>query len=462
MNGKTFTPLRAGRVLTLSLIRQGRGDQTTEPYPACLFLFAPSFGGRGRVRGIFKRFLIQLHSTMKTVYTNLIDQAQPLPVQFADDGAAKFTFDAPAGLYQFSVIADASQFNWDELYTVLNDWHGLNNERTGPWDFHLFEQSRPLIPSYWVTINGREIGLWFFARVSIEDIAAKRFRGRMAFHVAQAGAVTVELKPYRPVNISWLSAALERDPEDHLEPLSFSAKTALAKNPAAAWANPKYCPDQKRHELADDACHHSYAKPLGAAFDWIQKRNGYAPQHVLMLSAAYRMNGGAALLEKLWSVLDESIAKPHWGNPKLDGYSHDGDMGAASSLFALAWALQALGPDLDAERREKLIAKLRLQGTRFFHLAMLNRDYWGGSVMQDHGRISLPLFAVASLLLLGVLPDAELWSEYAIPRVRQAVFAMPRDGQIPMSSYGNLGSYLDQQTWFRDVLLPAVRPGFVR
>ena len=39
--------------------------------------------------------------------------------------------------------------------------------------------------------------------------------------------------------------------------------------------------------------------------------------------------------------------------------------------------------------RAKLKAKLELQGDRFFHLTLLNRDYWGGSVMQDHGRIAI-------------------------------------------------------------------------
>ncbi|MEI8063904.1 MAG: hypothetical protein WCH84_07560, partial [Verrucomicrobiota bacterium] len=148
-----------------------------------------------------------------------------------------------------------------------------------------------------------------------------------------------------------------------------------------------------------------------------------------------------------------AIAKPHWGNPKEDGYSHDGDMGAGASLFALAWAWHALANELGDERRAKLKAKLALQGDRFFQLVLLNRDYWGGSVMQDHGRKSLPWFGAAALMLLDVLPAAELWTQFAIPRVRRGVTAMPRDGVIPLSSYCSLASYVDQQTWFRDALL---------
>ena len=381
-----------------------------------------------------------------TTANNLIDSAKPLPLTTGTDGTISFQFTGTPGLYQFSVVADARDFNWDELYTVLNNWHGLNNERTGPWDFHLFEQSRPLVPSYWVTINGKKLGLWFFQRVSIEDIAAKRFRGRMAFHVAQAGAVTVELQPYRPVKIGWLSAALECDPEDRLEPVPVITGQA----PATQWADPGFW-EKRRQELA--TTHAMYREPLRRAFDLILKKDLYAPNNVLMLTAAYRLENNPAYREKLFQVFDESIAKPHWGNPKEDGYSHNGDMGAAWSLFALAWAWHALAGELGDDRRAKLKAKLQLQGDRFFHLALLNRDYWGGSVMQDHGRISLPMFGAAAFHLLGVLPEAELWVQYAMPRVRRAAHAMPRDGVIPMSSYNNLPAYMDHQTFFRDTML---------
>lgn len=374
---------------------------------------------------------------------NLIDEAKPLPLE-DNGGVIRLRFTAHPGLYQFSVVADAREFNWEELYVTLNDWHGVSNERTGPWDFHLFEGNRPLVPAYWVTINGKKIGLWFFQRVSIEDIAAKRFRGRMAFYVPRSGETVVELQPYRPFKISWLSATLERDPEDRLDPLPNIQGTC----PASQWADPAFW-DKRRQELA--TTHTMYQEPLRRAFDWILKKDACAPMHTLMLCAAYRLEQNTAYRDKLFQVLDDAIAKPHWGNPQEDGYSHNGDMGAAFSLFALAWMWHAM--DLDADRRAKLKAKLALQGDRFFHLMLLNRDYWGGSVMQDHGRISIPLFGVAALHLLGVLPDAPLWTQYIIPRARRSIHAMPRDGVIPFSSYCNLPSYVDHQTWFRDALL---------
>src|SRR5262249_30676766 len=120
------------------------------------------------------------------------------------------------GLYQFSVVADARDFDWNELYITLNEF-GNCNERTGPWDFDLHNQNKPLVPAYWVTIDGKKIGLWFFQRVSLRDLEAKKFRGRFAFHIAAEGEHIVELQPYRVMKITWESARLERDPEDRLE-----------------------------------------------------------------------------------------------------------------------------------------------------------------------------------------------------------------------------------------------------
>src|SRR5438045_2154668 len=100
----------------LATARHGRGSRS--------ILRQRSVGGLSRCgRG---------HQIM-TTYLNLIATAQAQPLQTDADGTIRFSFTGQPGLYQFSVVADARDFNWEELYTVLNNWHGLNNERTGPW-----------------------------------------------------------------------------------------------------------------------------------------------------------------------------------------------------------------------------------------------------------------------------------------------------------------------------------------
>lgn len=375
--------------------------------------------------------------------TCAISDAHLLPVVITVAGAYQYTFTASPGLYQFSVIADARDFNWDELYIVLNEFDNVN-QRTGPWDFNLQDGNRALVPTYRVTIDAQPIGLWFFQRVSIEDIAAKRFRGRMAFHLVEGGTHTLTLQPYRPMTLTWTLATLEPDPEDTLEPLTADLTDWSTRVPAASidWAALR---------AALQTTHACYAEPLRRAFAWVDSRTAI-PNDLPLLIARYRLEGNPDALATALQVIDTAIALPHWGNPREEGYSHDGDMGAAFTMRELAYAWHALNEELGIEHRTRLLEKLRLQGERFVALALLNRDYWGGSVMQDHGWKSLFGFADAALHLLGVLPEATRWATYLIPRVRRSVDAMPRDGIIPLSNYCQLYLYLDDVVRYRDTL----------
>lgn len=396
----------------------------------------------------------------------LAEIAKTAPLNTAPDGATEITFTAPAGLYQFSVIADASNFDWEELYITLNQFNNIN-QRTGPWDFNLLNQNAPLVPSYWVEVDGRRIGLWFFQRVSLEDIRAKRFRGRMAFHLAAAGSHTLRLIPYRTMAISWISAHLETDPEDSLQPLSWDREAWSHACPASRWAEPAFWQDLVSRL---QGTHARYSEPLQRVYQWIRRkgitpkpggiggemdylRRPLHPEDILPLLFLHHLEKDPAALPAALRAVDAAIALPHWGNPKEDGYSHDGDMGSMAMLRSLSWAWHALRDELGGERREALRAKLALQGQRFFDLALLNRDYWGGSVIQDHGHKSLFGFATAALNLLNVLPEASSWYAFAKPRLWRTLQALPRDGAVPQSSYFALFAYMDEPLLFRDTLL---------
>lgn len=379
---------------------------------------------------------------------------QSVPVTSAPDGSLACEVMLPAaGLYQLSVIADAAGFNWDELYIELNLFHN-QGQRTGPWDFDLLHQNAPLVPSYWVAVDGKRLGLWFFQRVSLEDIVAKRFRGRMAFHVGTGGRHTLRLVPYRQMAITWLSATLEPDPEDTLVPAACDAAAWVRNCPAAAWARPDYWQALKAKL---ETTHALYREPLQKLFAWLRRKlaqnQPLRAEDILPLLVLHHLDGDPQALPAALASADAAVALPHWGNPKEDGYSHNGDMGAMANLRALSWAWHSLRDHLGEERRERLRAKLALQGERFFELALLNRDYWGGSVLQDHGKKSLDGFATAALNLLGIVPAAEIWAAYALPRCRRVLAALPRDGAIPFSSYFNLSLYADELTHLRTHLL---------
>lgn len=388
-----------------------------------------------------------------------IGAAESLPVARRGDGALCLRFRAGPGLYQLSVVADARRFNWEELYITL-DLYGNKGQRTGPWDFDLLNQHSPLIPSYWVELDGRRIGLWFFERVSLEDIEGKRFRGRTAFHVRVDGEHELALVPYRPMPVEWAAARLEVDPDDRLLPLPEGVPSAAKARPASRWGDEAFWAELSGR-LA--TTHALYRAPLRRAFDWVyavksdlaqdEARRSATAEDIPMLIAAHHLDGRPGALERAMELVDHFTVMQYWGNPKTDGYSHNGDMGAAQIFRSLATAYHALKDRLAPERKARLLAKLALQGDIFLDLALINREYWGGSLLQDHGWTAMFAFGAGALNLRGVLPEAERWTAYVIPRLDRALAAMPRDGVIPHASYFSVDYYTEEVVHYRNALL---------
>lgn len=416
-------------------------------------------------------------TTEEVIYTT--EGLQALPLITTAAGAHEVRFTARPGLYQFSVTMDASEFDWEQLYEILNKYHNVN-ERTGPWDFSINHGAIPLVPAYWVELNGRRLGLWFFERVSLEDLQQRRFRGKFAF--AAEGPTELTLIPYRPGSakadlaapaapdegptapcgraatetlvydwsgLRWTSAVLETDPEDRFEPLPPDLQDGSAA-PAARWADEAYWQGLKRMLEGSAAC---YREPLQAAFEFALTAEEAAAGHLLALVAAWRLEDNPAALDRALEVIDDLVARPSWGNPNPEGYSHNADMGAMYALRGLAWMVHALGEQMGPQRRQRVLEKLQRQGQTFFELALLNRDYWGGSVVQDHGWKSLFGFGTAALHLRGLIPEAEAWASYLLPRLRRSLAAMPLDGVLPVSSHQSLNLYLDEVMHYRDTLL---------
>lgn len=363
-----------------------------------------------------------------------------------DKGEVEMEFDADPGLYQLSVIADASGFDWESLYVPLFSY-GNSGQRTGPWDFHPTEGARALVPSYWADLDGRGLGLWYFQRMSVDDVRHKRFRGRLAFYVPTAGKHRLKLTRYRPTSIVWISALLEADPEDRIGEAPEAPGDWPDRCPAAAWRNPGF-----REELSAKLrhSHRMYAEPLQEAFAWVARSR--SPQSLPLLIAKCALESDPADFEVVLDIVDEALASEHWGNPRPDGYGHDGDMGAMYTMWGLTYAYHALPERLGDERRTRMLDKLTIQGKRFFDKILLYRDYWGGSLLQDHGWRSMFGFGCTALHLLGLVPEASLWASYVLPRLDKSVAAMPTDGVIPASAHYSLHLYTDMVHQYRDAL----------
>lgn len=362
------------------------------------------------------------------------------------DGIIRFTADGEPGLYQLSVILDARDYDWDLLYEPLHKYHNTG-QITGPWDFSINHGSVPVVPAYWVTRDGRRVGLWYMERISLEDLERKRFRGRMAFSLDEPAEF--ELQPYREMNVRWQSAVLEPDPVDALEPLPDGIRHARDVPPAIGWADPAFW-ERLRAEL--DGALAMYRDALHRATEWVLESDPGLRALAAYL-AAWRLGGHDEALERALAHVDALVARPCFGNEACDAYGHNGDMGAMYMLMPLTWAYHALAEQMGEERRKRVREKIRLQGELFFEQALLMRDYWGGSVLQDHGWRSMFGFGSAALHMLGEIPEAERWVRYIIPRLRRSLDAMPREGVIPPSSHYRLFLYVDEVTYYRDALL---------
>jgi|GEM_PF-1179431 len=359
------------------------------------------------------------------------------------DKQVRIEISGKPGLVQFSVVADATSFNWSELYFNIELFNN-KGQRTGPWDFDLRNGNKPLVPSFWVTLDGRELGLWFFQRVTIEDLRAKRFRGNMVVEFKTEGTHVLEFRSYRRMNLHWESLMVERADDDFYS----SRGTALGRE--LAEKKKALC---RGFKAEFPAVPPSRSESLERMMNWLLPRKARTADTVWMLFCTYAISKSNDVLEKALAALDRIIELPHWGNPRKDGYSHDGDIDAASNLQWLAVIHSIFSTELGEARAQRLLDKLALQGERFLEVGLLNRDYWGGSLLQDHGWRSMFAFGSASLHLLNVIPQAERWVCYIIPRLRLALEAMPRDGVIPLSSYGDSDLYLPEVSYFRDLFL---------
>ena len=62
-------------------------------------------------------------------------------------------------------------------------------------------------------------------------------------------------------------------------------------------------------------------------------------------------------------------------------------------------------------------------------------------------------FGTAALHLWGVIPEADRWVAYIVPRLERAIAAAPPEGSIPGSSYYSVWLYGQNVMWYRDALL---------
>jgi len=370
------------------------------------------------------------------------------------------------GLYHLRVDGDGREFNWEELYIVLNIYNN-KNQRTGPWDFNLLEANRPVLPAYWVYVNRRKIGLWYFNRPSDAQIKAKHFKGEASFWIKEAGEHEFRFEPYREFNLTWAKTDFGVEPDDKLlDKLTlrpeanrgfqrlFNAER-LAKlvsrlsDPAfsyralfqetVAWAKKPHTETRDSAKTGDEKLHHKLVA------------KSYNSMPLPVLAADYLLTGNKESLGFARTVIEYVLSLKAWGNPREDGYGHNGDMGAAQVIMDMTFALNLLADALEKPLLDRMLARIETQGDTFLEMALLHRGYWGGSILQDHGFCSFSWLSTAAYALLGWTPKAEQWLRFCLPRMQRTLNALPTDGVVPQTSYHLLFLYTDKVVLFREL-----------
>lgn len=386
------------------------------------------------------------------------------------DGGLEAEFAADPGLWQVTLVARGTAEQWERLYFPLFRY-GNKGQRTGPWDFSLDPErlGTPLLPAFEVRVNAGLLGLWFFQRPPIGDIDARIFRGRFAFHLADSGKARVVLTPYRPQwteGLEWIGGWIEPDPEDEWAEDAAVPRVPLAAPPAQAWTDEDFW-ERARRSLRGGL--RRFAKPLQAAFDGVRgdledtprrgpdgrviSKDVAGPEDLRLLYAAWKLDRGEEWKRILAHRTRKYLAPEDWSAKADDVYGHGGDYAIGHPFRVLAQLLPGLREVLEPKEHRRLRETLRFVGGRFFNRALLMRDYWGGSVLQDHGWKSTFAFTAGALALLPEDESARLWLRWALPRSARARAAAPRDGVIPPSSYRHLWLYTNELMHLRGELL---------
>lgn len=397
-----------------------------------------------------------------------------LPLRQSGGGFSFTAIDLSAGIHRVTLLLDAAEFDWQRLYFPMHSF-GNKGQRTGPWDFS-FERFEPVLPAWWANVNGQRLGLAVVARLAPSQVQNRRMQVTWCFEHKAPGDAIIHMEPFNQSDVSLIRMTLEAEPYDRMRVPDRRWRRSGSYEAAQVRKEVWNGWDRKLKQLG--ASHQRLLKSvaefaLAGSMDTEALRlrrlgakgvlpvpkpgaRPLDPEMLPLLAYLWRARGDHHALLVARQIIRQKLELEHWGNQCASGYGHDADMGVASVIEPLAHAYHWFGDALDEPGdplRKRLRDKLRLQMQRFFTLLLVWADYWGGSILQDHGHRSVCRFGVAAINMLGVLPEAPHWLAFVATRMDRVLKALPDDGGIPSSSYYKLHLYLDDMTSWRDAWL---------
>ena len=370
------------------------------------------------------------------------------------DASNRFSFTTylEPGLYTIGLQADLKEFDWERLYYPMTKYNN-SGQRTGPWDFDLYNNNQPLLPTWKIRRDGRYVGLWYMQRPTAEDLEEKTLRAEFGIYVDTPGEVEFVGEPFNEFTMRPIAMYLEENAFDQFEPQPWAeggleANWAHHVSEGIGWdALRKKVLGTEWESFLRQATR-AYTEHYGVVKNSAGIKTRVPADAIGVLVFSYRILGEDAMLEKVLSFVRHYLEQPAWGNPDPYGYGHNGDMGCALIIKHLTLAYNWLAEEL-GDLREPLLSRLEKQLEIFFEQQLLMAQYWGGATLQDHGFRSSPSVGFAAINLLGHSKVAEKTLAFYIPRFYRTLEKLPRDGFIPFSQYHKIQLYVNDMTDFR-------------
>ncbi len=330
------------------------------------------------------------------------------------------------GYHEMSFQTAAGTFPSDSLMLPLLEWPSRRTVPAGPFDFDHTAYTMT-VPTFRVSVNGRDGGLVWAEVPSPEDFKAGRIRAMWGIETEEDGEQVIELRIAPDESrLRWPDVeALEIRPDDRTrEPLrALGSGKALPPHPRlfagpAAWA------------------------ALGASRDPVQERlfksllrdleDGHDGTYVYRTVTAAligRLTGEARWMDEAVTRTLALCERPHWGyhnTPDIMGSDNDRDAGLR--LYETAVVYDWLHDRLTAEQRNTIRTRLAKQAALAYQVTLVQKSYWYYRANEAHGLGFWFGFAAAAAALAGEDPRAAMWLEWIHGNILDSLAHMPADG----------------------------------
>ena len=336
----------------------------------------------------------------------------------------RITADLRKGLYEMTLVTAPGTFPVESLMLDLKEWPTLDTVPAGPFDFD-HTTYRMAVPTFRVSVDGRDCGLVWCEVPSPDDLHQRRIRALWGFAVDTHGIHHITLTvPDDEPRLRWsdIERVVLSNDDRRAVPLGETSRL---------WSvRPRLFTDSEQVRRLGE----QRAPVQQAILDNLTRQLESGTDGTYAHRTVTAALVGQVINEPRW--LDEAAqrtlalcARPYWGYhdvPEVMGWNNDRDTGMR--LFETAVVYDWLYDRLTDAQRRTVRTKLAYHADLADRVTRLQKGYWYTRAHEAHGQGLWFGFACAALALLGDDPRADVWVEWIHGNMLDALAHMPDDG----------------------------------